>query len=164
MAVYGSIWIGYMFSFLLPLKWLTIDGMNYGIQCIFVFTYICCSNDVGAYYFGKTYGKHKLSEVYSPKKTWEGSFGGLGFALFSAMLCKFTFADKFEIWQLLIITVAVVVAGALGDLVESVFKRSCNVKDTGGILPGHGGMLDRIDATLIAAPTFYYLMIFMVVS
>ena len=164
MAVWGSIWISFMFSYLLPMKYMRIDGQDYGIQIIFAFTYIVCSNDVGAYYFGTQFGKHKLSEVYSPKKTWEGVLGGFGFALFSAMLCKFTFASKFEIWQLVILTVAVVFAGILGDLVESVFKRSCQVKDTGEILPGHGGIMDRIDATLFAAPTFYWLLHFLVIN
>lgn len=164
MAVWGSIWIGYMFSYLLPMKWMTMDGQNYGVQIIFVFTYIVCSNDVGAYYFGSTYGKNKLSEVYSPRKTWEGVIGGIGFAFFSALLCKFTFAPKFKIWQLVILTLAMVGAGIMGDLVESVFKRSCKVKDTGEILPGHGGIMDRIDATLFAAPTFFWIMHFLVVN
>lgn len=112
------------------------------------------ANDTGAYLTGITIGKHKLFERISPKKTWEGFFGGLVIAVVAAWFLSgwLGITGKVE-WML--IAVIVSVAGTYGDLVESMLKRSTGVKDSGSILPGHGGFLDRFDSTITAFPLVY---------
>lgn len=115
---------------------------------IFIFTWI---NDSGAYCVGVLFGKHRLFERISPKKSWEGSFGGGIFSIIGAIII----ANYFPIlshteWIGLALTV--VIFGTWGDLVESLIKRTIGIKDSGNILPGHGGMLDRFDSTLMAVP------------
>jgi len=115
--------------------------------------------DTGAYLYGKQFGKHKLFERISPKKTWEGTIAGAVVALLTALglsllIPEFLMIDWFAL------SLLVVVFGTFGDLVESMFKRSQNIKDSGSILPGHGGILDRFDTILISAP-FVFLYIFL---
>jgi phosphatidate cytidylyltransferase len=108
-------------------------------------------NDSGAYFAGKFLGKRKLFERISPKKTWEGFFGGLAVSLIVALVCSHFFDDLGAI-QWLITAVIISVTGTLGDLVESLFKRSISIKDSGSIIPGHGGFLDRFDGLLLSMP------------
>jgi phosphatidate cytidylyltransferase len=115
------------------------------------------SSDTGAYLAGTSMGKHKLFERHSPKKTWEGFGGGMFTSLLAAGILSIYFKDlPLQHW--LVIAVIVVVAGTLGDLSESMLKRSVSAKDSGSLLPGHGGLLDRFDGLLLAAPlVFVYL-------
>lgn len=115
---------------------------------IFIFNWV---NDTGAYCTGMLLGKHKLFERISPKKSWEGSIGGAVFSIIAAIILAhfFTFLS-IGIWIGLGLTV--VVFGTWGDLTESLMKRTLGIKDSGNILPGHGGMLDRFDSTLMAVP------------
>lgn len=114
-------------------------------------------NDTFAYLIGSMFGKHKLFERISPKKTWEGSFGGLAFTILAAYILTLI-ANWIELPSAMMIAILVVVFGGFGDLIESMFKRQANVKDSGKILPGHGGILDRFDATFFAIPfVFIYL-------
>lgn len=111
------------------------------------------SNDSFAYLGGRFFGKRSLFERISPKKTWEGTICGvLAAAVAGAIIAQFT-DSSFTFWIFCAIPVAV--ASVLGDLFESLFKRSLNVKDSGKLLPGHGGILDRFDATFFAIPIFY---------
>jgi phosphatidate cytidylyltransferase len=124
------------------------------------FLLILWLNDTGAYLIGSWIGKHKLFERISPKKTWEGSMGGAFMALLTswgmALLVK-----GIPLWQWISIGLIIVIFGTLGDLVESMLKRSLGIKDSGTILPGHGGILDRFDALLLAVPfVFVFLAIF----
>jgi len=115
------------------------------------------ASDTGAYMIGSKFGKHRLFERISPKKSWEGFFGGMLVALLAAWLDSIWF-PVLTLMEWMIISVIVVVTGTLGDLVESMLKRSIGVKDSGNILPGHGGILDRFDALLISIPfVFFYL-------
>ncbi|MDR0970369.1 MAG: phosphatidate cytidylyltransferase [Lentimicrobiaceae bacterium] len=116
-------------------------------------------NDIFAYLVGVTIGRHRLFERISPKKSWEGSIGGLVFTLFaSGLYCHFKVFLPMHIG--LIIALLIVVFGSFGDLVESMLKRHAGVKDSGKIIPGHGGILDRFDAAFFAIPfVFVYLMI-----
>ncbi|NNL16601.1 MAG: phosphatidate cytidylyltransferase [Flavobacteriaceae bacterium] len=114
-------------------------------------------NDSFAYLIGKNFGKQKLFPSVSPKKTVEGFLGGLFFAcIASAAIAKFSYTFKFSNW--LILAIVISVFGTLGDLIESKFKRQANVKDSGVIMPGHGGLLDRLDSIIFAAP-FIFLVI-----
>ncbi|MBR2325932.1 MAG: phosphatidate cytidylyltransferase [Alistipes sp.] len=115
-------------------------------------------NDVFAYLVGVSCGKHRLCERISPKKSWEGFFGGLIGAVGAAVLLGHLFDGNLLVWGGL--GVVTVLAGVAGDLVESLMKREVEVKDSGKIIPGHGGMLDRFDALLVAVPfVFVYLLI-----
>ena len=115
------------------------------------------ANDTGAYFAGKQFGKTKLFERISPKKTWEGSVGGLLLSLSVATGLSFIFTT-IDIIDWLVLATIIVVFGTLGDLVESYFKRGLGIKDSGNILPGHGGVLDRFDSLLLSVPfAFVYL-------
>lgn len=115
------------------------------------------SNDTGAYLVGCSLGRHRMFERVSPKKSWEGFFGGLVIACGMALLFAWAFinADIFinGSWvTILLLSVIAVVFGTWGDLIESIIKRSLHIKDSGNIIPGHGGILDRIDSLLLAVP------------
>ena len=115
-------------------------------------------NDVFAYLVGVTLGKHRLCERISPKKSWEGFFGGLIGAVGAAVLFGYLFEGNLVIWGGLGLVTAL--AGVAGDLVESLFKREAGVKDSGRMMPGHGGFLDRFDALYLAAPfALFYLIV-----
>jgi phosphatidate cytidylyltransferase len=111
-------------------------------------------NDSFAFFIGKNFGTHKLFPSVSPKKTIEGFLGGLTFSLIAALLIS-KFNLEFSMINWLVIGVIVSVVGTIGDLVESKFKRQAKIKDSGNIMPGHGGILDRLDSLLFAAPFVY---------
>jgi phosphatidate cytidylyltransferase len=115
--------------------------------------------DTGAYLYGKRFGKHKLFERISPKKTWEGTIAGAVVALLTALGLSFLIPE-FPRTDWFVLSILVLVFGSFGDLIESMFKRSMNIKDSGNILPGHGGILDRFDTILISAP-FVFLYLFL---
>ncbi len=117
------------------------------------------TGDTFAYLVGRQIGKHKLFERLSPKKTWEGYFGGLVFTLLVGYISSLFF-DELNTLQWMSIAMIVGVFGTAGDLVESMFKRSAGVKDSGKIMPGHGGVLDRFDSLIFILPlVFFYLKI-----
>lgn len=125
---------------------------KYLITGIFILIWV---NDTFAYVVGKLLGRTKLYPEISPKKTVEGSLGGLVFALGAAYLISI-YVDILSTKKWLILALVVVIMGSLGDLLESKFKRVAGVKDSGAILPGHGGILDRLDSLLFAAPFAYF--------
>jgi len=144
--LYVSIPFGLLVSlYLIPQR----EGYFPGI-IIGLFT-IIWSSDVFAYLVGSLFGKTRLFERISPNKSWEGSIGGLLFALLAAYILSLIYTEL-NLIQWLILAVLIVITGSLGDLVESMLKRIAGVKDTGTLLPGHGGVLDRFDATIFAAP------------
>tara|TARA_B100001540_G_C15777991_1_gene629592 strand:+ start:191 stop:1009 length:819 start_codon:yes stop_codon:yes gene_type:complete len=124
---------------------------KYNAELILGFYFVLWSNDTGAYLSGKAFGKHKLFERISPNKTWQGSIGGGLLAIGISVLISFIFTTL-PIWQWIIIGIIISIFGSMGDLAESLFKRSMGVKDSGKIMPGHGGILDRFDGLLIASP------------
>jgi len=145
----------------LPLALLIfIDMRPQGHLWIFFLLTVVFSCDTGAFYFGRTFGKHKLHERVSPGKTWEGAAGGVFCSLLAAMLfVKFIDLHPFNM-SLILLIITLAIACQIGDLAESVLKRNRGVKDSGNILPGHGGILDRIDGLLFAIPVlFFYLSI-----
>ena len=119
-----------------------------------LFIFLWC-NDVGAYCTGCTIGRHKLFERISPKKTWEGSIGGAVLTMIAAYLLHTFLPDMYSflpVWAWIGMALVVVLFGTWGDLIESLMKREMGIKDSGKILPGHGGMLDRFDSALLAIP------------
>jgi len=111
-------------------------------------------NDTGAYLTGITFGKHRLFERISPKKSWEGFIGGAVFALASGYIFSL-FIPEISLLEWIIFSEIIVVFGTFGDLIESLLKRILNVKDSGSLIPGHGGLLDRFDSMLLAAPVIF---------
>jgi len=137
-----------------------IRMMPQGHFWLFFLLAVIVATDTGAFYCGRTFGRHKLYEAVSPKKTWEGAVGGTILAVFVAALF-YRFFRLAGLWSSLTIALAISVSGQIGDLVESIIKRHHGVKDSGSMLPGHGGILDRIDSILFSAPVLYLFLVFM---
>lgn len=123
---------------------------------------ILWTHDTFAYLTGSLFGKHPLYKSISPKKSWEGSIGGFGFAIVAAYILSI-FSPVLGLWHWVAIAIIVTVFGTLGDLAESRLKRRAGVKDSGHLLPGHGGLLDRFDSVLLVSP-IVYLLILLVIS
>ncbi|PYF75804.1 phosphatidate cytidylyltransferase [Pedobacter nutrimenti] len=156
----GFVYVTVPFCFFYALGFV-FNGNAYNFHLPLSFLLMLWASDTGAYLFGRKLGKHKLFERHSPKKSWEGFFGGVFTSILVACAISFFFNElRVQVWVGM--AVLVVCFGTLGDLVESMLKRSLNVKDSGNILPGHGGILDRFDGLLIAAPvvfTYLYLVL-----
>ena len=147
----GLVFIAVPFTFFHALAYLS-GGFNFHFPLAFLL--LLWSNDTGAYLIGRQFGRSKLFERHSPKKTWEGFIGGIAAGIIAALIISYFYKDIMPgKW----ISVAILIScfGTLGDLIESMLKRSLNVKDSGGLLPGHGGLLDRFDGLLLAAPVVY---------
>lgn len=157
----GSVFTGY-FYVAVPFGLMnTFFAFSYneffqGFLLVSMLVIVWC-NDIFAYLTGSLFGKHKLFERISPKKTWEGFVGGLFFALLSAYVLSL-FSNSLSLIEWLVLATIVVFTATIGDLSESMLKRNAGVKDSGSLMPGHGGVLDRFDAVLFATPfVFIYL-------
>lgn len=156
LTIMGALYIAVPFTLLIEIAYFknfSFDN-DYHYGSIMGFFFILWANDTGSYFIGKRFGKHKLFERISPKKTWEGSFGGAFSGLLVGYLNALIFPQMGTMtW--LGFALVIVVFGSLGDLVESMFKRSVKLKDSSDLLPGHGGILDRFDGIFISAPLAY---------
>ncbi len=135
----------------------TFENNHYDYQIIFGCLFILWASDSGAYFAGTLFGKRKLFERISPKKSWEGFIGGAILAFSFAYGLPYFFSaighePTIRSWQWIVIGLIIIIGGTFGDLVESLLKRSIEIKDSGTSLPGHGGFLDRFDGLLISAP------------
>lgn len=157
-SYYGLLYISLPFTLLIYLPFM--NSGEWRPEIIFFPFLLIWFNDTFAYLFGSKFGKHKLFPRISPKKSWEGAIGG-GLTTIATGLAIAPYIDRFTITDTAIISVVVVVFGILGDLIESMFKRSIEIKDSGNILPGHGGILDRFDAIIFAIPAIFVYMNFM---
>jgi phosphatidate cytidylyltransferase len=128
----------------------SVDG-SFHYEVIIGSLFILWASDSGAYFAGTKFGKTKLFERVSPKKSWEGFLGGAASALLVAYVLSKYF-NSLQEWQWLCIAAIIIIAGTYGDLIESLFKRSIEIKDSGKTLPGHGGFMDRFDGLLLSAP------------
>lgn len=147
----GILYIAVPFSFS---HYIVLNTQTYQFELLLGFFILIWSFDTLAYVFGVSFGKHRLFKRISPKKSWEGFIGGLFFNIGMAYLISMIFKDlSFVQWAGL--SVIVSIFGTYGDLVESSFKRNIDEKDSGSLLPGHGGVLDRFDAVLFTLPLFY---------
>jgi phosphatidate cytidylyltransferase len=133
-----------------------------GASWVFFLLFIVFAGDVGALYVGTFFGKHKLCLSISPKKTWEGSAGSILSSLVIGYSFKIIMLPGLNPWHTIILIGIINIVAQAGDLFESELKRAGNVKDSGSILPGHGGLLDRIDALLFASPVIYMCKEFMI--
>ncbi len=127
------------------------ENKEYNYEIMWGCLFILWASDTGAYFSGSLFGKNKLFERISPRKSWEGFLGGALLALLFALGIAHFFTTL-ALWQWLTIGVIIIIGGTFGDLVESLLKRSVEIKDSGDALPGHGGFLDRFDGLLISAP------------
>lgn len=154
LLIFPVIYIAIPFAFM-NIAYHDFGKNGFAVLAFFIFIW---ASDVGAYCFGMLLGKHKLFPRISPKKSWEGFFGGIITAIIAGILVsKFMFAGNY-MHHWLIISVISAIFGTVGDLAESMLKRSAGVKDSGKIMPGHGGILDRFDAALLAFPLVFVYM------
>jgi phosphatidate cytidylyltransferase len=164
-GLFGLIWIAYPLT-LIPLLWKKEDG-----PALVVFLMVCVwAGDIAALYIGRAIGKHKLSPRLSPGKTWEGTIASIIGSILAAALVVWI-GDLLTargnlilhitepLWQTLLLAGILNIAAQLGDLLESAVKRGAGVKDSGTMLPGHGGILDRIDALLLATPVLWFVLL-----
>jgi phosphatidate cytidylyltransferase len=152
-AVLAAAWIGLGLGFVILLRAIP----QHAVLIVFTVLLAVWANDTLAYTVGRTLGRHKMAPTISPGKTWEGFAGG---TVASIAVTFFALYDQhfLTIWQSVVLGVVIAVTGPIGDLFESALKRDMQVKDTGRVLGGHGGMLDRIDALLFAAPAVYFVL------
>lgn len=148
------LWIGLLAATVVKLRAVGGGGRE-GLGWVLLAFAVTWGNDTFAYFAGLAFGKHRLYERISPKKSWEGAIGGVAGALVGAFLVRAAFLPELGIPAALVAALGASVVGPLGDLTESMAKRAAGVKDSGRIIPGHGGVLDRIDALLFVAPWIY---------
>ena len=151
LAIVGFVYIGWMFG---HLGFLANAANAYGLICYIVFATEL--SDVAAFTFGRLFGRHPLRSEISPGKTWEGALGALAVSIILPWLLWFSF-PFFDPWQLVLTGLIVGIGGQLGDLSISVIKRDIGTKDMGATIPGHGGILDRIDSLIYVAPLFMHM-------
>ena len=159
-TITGILYIALPFTFCIGLMF--PDG-EYTANILLGFFILLWANDTFAYLTGLMFGRRRLFERISPKKSWEGFFGGL-FSTVAISLLIAQYAQIMPFYHWMAVAVVIVIFGVYGDLVESMLKRNLKIKDSGNFIPGHGGILDRFDAVLIAAPmVFFYLKLFEIV-
>ena len=153
-TIFGLVWVGFMGAHLYLIRCLP-----QGAAWLLILTGITAGSDSGAYYVGRAFGRHKLSRLISPKKTIEGAVGGILTGVVVAGALALLLLDSVPWLFVLLSGVVLGGIGICGDLTESVIKRATGTKDSGTLLGGHGGVLDRADSILFAAPVLYYLLL-----
>jgi phosphatidate cytidylyltransferase len=149
-TLFGAVYTGLTLNYLYTLR------VERGPFHLYFFFSVIFLGDSGAFLFGKTLGRHKMTPLASPNKTWEGAVGGLLFALIGAFAARTVFLPSVSAGSAALAGVLVHAVAQISDPLESLFKRAAGVKDSSNLLPGHGGFLDRVDSFLLAAPFFYY--------
>jgi phosphatidate cytidylyltransferase len=151
LTFFGALYLSFTLNYLYLIK------LERGAFYIYFLCSVIFLGDSGAYFLGKLWGKHKMTPLASPNKTWEGSLGGIIFAVVGAWAARELLLQDVELWRALACGALVHAVAQVSDPLESLFKRAVGVKDSSNVLPGHGGFLDRIDSFILAAPFFYYL-------
>ncbi|MBU0573213.1 MAG: phosphatidate cytidylyltransferase [Candidatus Margulisbacteria bacterium] len=150
LTVLGILYFGWFFSHVAFLS-----NMEFGMaHAVFLFILVEL-NDASAFICGKIFGKHKLNPNISPNKTWEGTVGALLITILFSFVFRFAIPE-FSLWQVALIGILISIGGTLGDLTISFIKRDLDIKDMGKLIPGHGGLLDRFDSLIFAAPIFFH--------
>jgi phosphatidate cytidylyltransferase len=157
-SLFAAAFIGVLFGYLLRLRLLTDlpKGDENGSDLVFLLFFVVWASDTAALYTGSVLGRRPLAPKVSPKKTVEGALGGIGGALVAAFVARSWFMHRLTPGDCLVLGLGLGVVGMAGDLVESMLKRGAGVKDSARLVPGHGGILDRVDSLLYAAPVLYY--------
>jgi len=155
-TIAGVLYVGWLLSYLVALR-----GLDGGRNWVFFALFATWASDTTAFFIGRRFGRHKLAPNISPGKTWEGSVGGIVGAIIVSVL--FFTPTPFHLplvyWQAIVLSILVSIFGQIGDLVESLLKRNMGVKDSGRLMPGHGGILDRLDSIIFAGIVVYYYVI-----
>lgn len=151
----GPLYVGLLIGHLFLLR-----AMETGREWTLILFFTIWMCDIAAFYTGLSIGRHKLYPEISPNKTIEGAIGGILGSLIVVAVAKSWYLTQLSLMDVFAISIGVSVIGQLGDLCESMFKRAASVKDSGGLIPGHGGILDRFDSILFAAPFLYYYLTF----
>lgn len=151
MTLFGVFYVALLFGYQVA-----ILAGGPGKRWLLFLYFVIWASDIGAYYVGTAYGRRRLYEKISPKKSIEGLLGGAAASMAVALLCKFWLVGSLGWLEALLVGCALALVGTVGDLAESLLKRSIGVKDSGAIIPGHGGILDRLDSLMFAAPALYY--------
>lgn len=149
---------GILYGGFLPAHFILLRAHPHGAEWLAVLTALIIASDTGAYYSGRLWGRHKLCPAVSPGKTVEGFAGGVISGVMVGIGLGRLLIPESDLLRLALTALLITCLGVLGDLLESVLKRSVAVKDSGTMLPGHGGLLDRTDSLLVSAPVFYYLL------
>jgi len=157
-TIAGILCLGWMFSRLIPLRALA-DGREWVIFTLFAIF----AADTSAFFIGRAWGRHAMAPTISPGKTWEGAIGGLVGAVAASLVLAAILSFPIPSWQAVILGVLVGVFSQLGDLAESMLKRKVGVKDSGALIPGHGGILDRLDSVVFTVVVVYYYVIWVLV-
>ena len=155
----GVLYVGFLLSHALLLRDVG-EATNEGRNWLLFALLATFANDTGAFFTGTAIGRHAMAPAISPRKTWEGSMGGLVSAAGIAVALGTVLQVPARVWQCALLGLAIGVAAQLGDLVESRIKRAAQVKEASSLLPGHGGLLDRLDSVLFVLPVVYYLVVF----
>ena len=153
-TIAGILYLGWLLSYFVALRGINEPIPDAGRNWVFLALATNFGSDTAAFFTGRALGKHHLAPSISPGKTWEGTIAGVLGAIIVSLL--FTILIPISYWQAIILGLLVSIFGQFGDLVESLFKRNMGVKDSGRLLPGHGGFLDRIDSVVFAGVVVYY--------
>ena len=153
----GPVYAGFLLAHALALREIG-DSSEIGRDWLLFTLLIVFTTDTGAFLVGRAFGSRPLAPVISPNKTWEGTAGGLLFALVFAVVAGYALDLATPRWQQIVIGACVGIISQMGDLFESKLKRLSNIKDTSSIIPGHGGVLDRLDSVVVSIPLVYYLL------
>jgi phosphatidate cytidylyltransferase len=148
----GILYIGWMLSY-----WVELRNLETGMALVFLAMFTTFANDTGAFFVGRAWGKHALAPSISSGKTWEGAIGGLLSSVVASLLIGIIVKAPYSYWQVAIAGLIISIFAQLGDLVESLLKRNTDVKDAGKLIPGHGGILDRMDSLIFTGVIVYYL-------
>jgi phosphatidate cytidylyltransferase len=148
----GILYIGWMLSY-----WVELRNLETGMALVFLAMFTTFANDTGAFFVGRAWGKHALAPSISSGKTWEGAIGGLLSSVVASLLIGIIVKAPYSYWQIAIAGLIISIFAQLGDLVESLLKRNTDVKDAGKLIPGHGGILDRMDSLIFTGVIVYYL-------
>jgi phosphatidate cytidylyltransferase len=151
LTLFGILYIGLLLSYVT-----LIDNTALGKQWVFFLVSTVWAADIGAFFIGSLVGRHKLYPKVSPNKTLEGLGGGVGGAVAAALVYRKVFFPGLDVSDCIFLGFSLTLFGQMGDFTESMIKRSAQVKDSSGLIPGHGGMLDRLDSFLFSAPFLYY--------
>ena len=156
-TVGGVLYIGWMATY-----WILLRNLESGMLWTFWGLFTVFASDIGSFLIGRKQGKHPLAPVISPKKTWEGAFGGFFCSIVISIFFSLLFSLPLDWWQVGIFAACISILAQTGDLVESLLKRNTHVKDAGNLLPGHGGILDRFDSLVLNGAFIYYVIIFVI--
>ena len=157
--ILGPFYIGFLLGHGLVMRDLSGDAGDFGRSWLLFALLVVFACDTGAFAVGRLVGRHRMAPRLSPNKTWEGAAGGLAASVGAALLVGLAFDLAVPLWQQALIGAVASVAAQVGDLFESALKRAANVKDSGSIMPGHGGILDRMDSILFALPAVFYMLL-----